>query len=82
MLDPKNYPRSTHNDYYTDTATPIRNVGDLRKLIEGAPDDLPVWFFNLSMPTIFDLEGEIKTQQCLEHSGMIHERFGLILQVD
>ena len=77
------YPYCTHREPYTDTATPLRTISDLRRLIADAPDDLPVYLFGYAgYDTVYSVEAEIKTQQCIEHSGLVHEVTGLIIQVD
>lgn len=77
------YPRCTHACPYTDTATVLKTVGDLRRLIADAPDDMPVYLFgHAGYDTVYPAEAEIKTQQCIEHSGMVHEVTGLVIQVE
>jgi hypothetical protein len=76
-------PYCTHDDPYTETATPLRTVGDVRRLIGGLSDDLPVYIFGIyGYDTIYDAEGEYKTQECIEHGGRVHKVTGLIIQVE
>jgi len=75
-----NLPRSTPDDPYTDTCVTLKTAADLRKLLEGVPDDARVYFFGGS--TVYDLEAEYKTQECHEHSGYRHEVTGLIFQME
>lgn len=78
-----NVPYCTHSCPYTDTSTSLQTVADLRRLIAEAPDDMPVYLFGFAgYDTVYSAESEIKTQQCIEHSGKIHEVTGLIIQVE
>lgn len=68
---------------YTDTATQLKTVADIRRLIDGVPDDTSVYLWGVAgYDTVYDVEAELKTQQCIEHNGMIHEKTGIIIQVD
>jgi hypothetical protein len=74
-------PYCTHDCPFTDTSTALRTVADLRRLIADAPDDLPVYLFGVAgYDTVYRVEAEIKTQQCIEHSGKVHEVTGLVIQ--
>lgn len=64
---------------YTDTSTDINTVGDLRRLIADAPDDME--FILYVGDTRYQAEGEIKTQQCIEQNGKLHDETGLVIQV-
>lgn len=76
-------PYCPHDNPYTDTATRVKTVADLRRLIDGVPDDTKVYLFGYAgYDTVYDLEAEVKRQQCIEHSGKIHEVVGLVFQVE
>jgi hypothetical protein len=76
-------PYCTHAAPYTDTATALKTVGDLRRLIAGVPDDTRVYLFGVAgYDTVDDCEAEWKTQQCVEHRGLVHDVTGLIIQCD
>ncbi len=75
-------PRCTHYCPYTDTSRDLNTVGDLRSLIGDLPDSTPFYLFGLvGYDTVYDAEGEYKTQECIEHNGKIHEVTGVIVQV-
>jgi hypothetical protein len=82
-FDAGKLPRCTHDNPYTDTATNLETVGDVRRLIAGVPDDLPVYLFgHAGYDTVYGIEAEVKVQGCIEHSGYQHEKVGLIFQVE
>jgi hypothetical protein len=58
----------------------MRTIGDLRKLIEDSPDDVMIYFY--SYGTVYDLEAEIRSQDCGEHSGKVWKAEGLVFEVD
>lgn len=60
----------------------IETVGELRRVIEGAPDDLGVYIYGVALETIYDLTAEIKYQECLLESGEVETLFGLVFQMD
>lgn len=77
-----NLPHCSHDQPYTDTCVHIETAADLRKLLEGVPDETPVYFFGYGVDTVYPLEAGWKTQECIEHSGYRHEKTGLIFQIE
>ena len=66
---------------YAECSQTIKTIGDLRKLIKDQPDDLPVYLFRVvGYDTVYPVEAGIFTQECIEHSGLRHEKTGLIIQ--
>lgn len=61
----------------------IRTVGDLRRLIETVPDETNVYLWDVGIGgTVYDVSGEVRRQDCVEHSGKRHTVYGLLLEID
>jgi hypothetical protein len=57
----------------------LNTIGDVRKFINSIPtnmDDLPAKLF--CMDTTYDMDGDVRVQDCIEHSGKRWTFTGLI----
>jgi hypothetical protein len=58
----------------------IKNIKELKKLIENAPDNCPVYFWNGE--SVFDIDIEYDLKECTEHNGYKHKKNGFMIEVD
>jgi len=63
----------------TDNETVILTVGDLRRFLEGIPDDVQV--FEFFADQAYRLMVEHKIQQCMSDRGQTYDVTGLIFQM-